>query len=101
MKHEPHGVPGQCNIYTLDVDSEITSFGKHNRLLVFGNRDGTVTIREDLREDLPLSTEVDRQRAAKGYQRIHPRFSRLHPIGTDTGERAIEHHYQIAASLIR
>jgi len=32
---EPHGVLGQLNVRTLDVDSDVTGFGKHNRLVVF------------------------------------------------------------------
>lgn len=97
-----HNVPGQLNRAVLDVDSDVTNFGKHNRLVVFrgiGDESDIITIREDLR-DLPMSTEADRQRVAKrpGH-RLHPRGSRLvhessEPYTGRQGE-CIEHTYRI------
>lgn len=54
------GVPGQINVYVLDVESDITTFGNHNRLLVFHNSESNqVEIRED-EIGLPSSAEEDR-----------------------------------------
>lgn len=73
-----HGVPGQLNVYKLDVDSDITGIGKHNRLMVFKNhRSGDIEIRED---DIGLawSTEEDRQIVAcETHQRMHPQGSNI------------------------
>lgn len=100
MKAEHHGVPGQLNVLVLDVDSEVTSFGRHNRLCV--GRDvatGKLVIREDLR-DLPLSTEADRRRVAlHPNRRVHPRGTRLvhessEPYTGNLGE-CIEHTYLV------
>lgn len=73
-----HGVPGQINVLVLDVDSDITSKGKHNRLLVFLDRQsGQIEIRED-DIGLPWSTEKDCRRVAcLTYQRMHPKNTRL------------------------
>lgn len=75
---QTHGVPGQINVCVLDVDSGITSHGKHNRLLVFMDRQsGQIEIRED-DIGLPWSTEKDRRRVAcRTYQRMHPKNTRL------------------------
>lgn len=75
---QPHGVPGQINVCVLDADSDITSHGKHNRLLVFMDRQsGQIEIRED-DIGLPWSTEKDRRRVAcSTYQRMHPKNTRL------------------------
>jgi len=75
---EPHGVPGQFNVCVLDKDSDVTSFGKHNRLAVFLDRSaGSIEIRED-DIGLPWSTEADRQKVAcRTYQRLHPKNSRI------------------------
>lgn len=78
MHQIPHGIPGQLNIYVLDRESDITSFGRHNRLLVSEEiRTGLIHIRED-DIGLPESTEIDRMRVAcKTYQRMHPANTRL------------------------
>jgi hypothetical protein len=76
----PHGVPGQVNIFTLDKNSSITSFGKHNRLLVFGEVNGNVSIREDLNTGPKLSNWEDRAKVASdSYQRMHPEGTWLKP----------------------
>ena len=83
--NDPHGVPGQLNALVLDVDSEVTSYGRHNRLVVFGpsitqpveGERNVVTVREDVRPGLPMSTEEDRRRVASGFQRMHPKGTRL------------------------
>lgn len=74
----PHGVPGQVNIYVLDTESDITGYGKHNRLLVFMNRSArTIDIRED-NIGLGWSTEMQRRHVAcKTFQRMHPRNTDL------------------------
>lgn len=89
-------IAGQLNIYVLDIDSDHTGFGKHNRLVVFGNpKQHRVEIREDLR-GLPLSTEHDRQKFARGWTRQHPRNRRLRYIESipDVRGRSIEHVYE-------
>lgn len=35
------------NIYTPDRESDITAYGRHNRLLVFGSTDGRTGCAED------------------------------------------------------
>lgn len=88
-RKEPHGVEGHVNVYVLDQESEITSYGKHNRLIVFFDRmSGCVEIREDILHGLPDSTEADRQRVARGYQRMHPKGSKLELLSTFDDESA-------------
>jgi hypothetical protein len=74
----PHNVPNQLNKSILDIQSCVTSYGKHNRLIVFCNLNyATVTIREDIR-GLSLSNEDDRmQVACNTYQRMHPKNTSL------------------------
>lgn len=63
-----HGVPHQLNALVLDVDSHVTGFGRHSRLVVMGGTGEdahVVTIREDLCAGLPESTEADRARMLK------------------------------------
>ena len=97
---EAHGLADQLNIYTLDVESDVTSFGKHNRLVVFlDNATKHIEIREDIR-GLPSSTEKDRQRVARGCQRLHPRGTRLRFVSSDQwtdihGHCHIDHVYDI------
>lgn len=100
-----HNQPGQVNGYVLDVDSDITSFGKHNRLLVFGTLDHKIIeIRENVR-GLPMTTETDRQRVAKGYQRLHPRGSKLvyrsHVQWEHRGETIIDYTYDVVGAKKR
>lgn len=104
MNKEPHGEKNHINVLVRDQDSEITSFGKHNRLLVFRpvGCAGIITIREDILHGLPMSTEEDRQRVARGYQRLHPKGTSLKHAGTSdaypSGSKSwesIEHTYLI------
>lgn len=96
-----HGVPGQLNVVVLDVDSSVTNYGRHNRCVVMRDvaKPSEITVREDLR-GLPLTTDADRRRVANGWQRLHPRGSRLvHESSTryttpGFGE-SIEHIYRI------
>lgn len=95
----PHGVPGQLNICVLDTDSDVTDYGRHNRLIVMGDlgpgdKVVSVTIREDLR-GLPLSTEEDRMRVAMGWQRQHPQRTRLVFKGKEEEEHCIHWKYEI------
>ena len=96
-----HGVEGQLNRMTLDVDSEVTGFGTHNRLIVFGTTDGLyVQIREDVFADdsLPLSVEWQRQSIAHHpHHRLHPEGWTLRHVSSqpyDDG-RCIEHIYAV------
>lgn len=92
----PHGVAGQINICVLDKDSDITGFGKHNRLLVFGSQ-RSITLREDIR-GLPLSTEDDRKKCLNSWQRLHPKGITLEWESSVEYEghqgRSIEHSYR-------
>jgi len=97
----PYGVPGQINIYVLDVDSEITSYGKHNRLLVFLDRaSNQIEIREDNR-GLPASTEAYRRKIANGDQRMHPKNTRLTYLRSEQSDsqKSIWHYYAIESLL--
>lgn len=99
---ERHGVPGQLNVCVLDVESEVTNYGKHNRLVVFrgtGVESQFIYIREDIR-DLPESTELDRMRIARHlWHRLHPAGSRLKHMSSERYGGilgpAIEHQYEI------
>jgi len=92
----PHGEEGHLNIYTKDQDSDVTGFGRHNRLIVFGDvKDSTVEIREDIRWDLPLSTEAQRKKVYLGWQRQHPKETTLRYIGSEQVSDSIYHDYQI------
>lgn len=75
-----HNVPGQLNVLVLDVDSEVTNHGRHNRLVVFRGVDDEadiITVREDLR-GLPMSTEADRRKMAlHPHHRLHAKGQRL------------------------
>lgn len=89
---QPHNVPGQFNIYVLDVESDITNYGKHNRLLVLGGTgEGSyyITVRED-GIGLPESTEQDRRRVLNGWQRQHKLGELLH---FQTVDRVGKHIY--------
>jgi len=97
-----HGVPGQLNVLYLDVDSDVTNYGRHNRLVVFGSLPGEprkLTIREDIRDGLPMSTDSDRRRVAnRPGHRLHPKHSRLTyvesvPYDIPGFGSAIEHTY--------
>lgn len=91
----PHGAPDQMNIYVLDIESEITGYGKHNRLTVFGDTWGEfVSIREDVR-GLPISTEEDRMKVATGKQRQHPTGTRLTLVHREDDGDAIWYQYRI------
>lgn len=96
---QPHGVPGQVNICVLDVDSEITSCGKHNRLLVFLDRTtNQIEIREDV-IGLPMSTEKDRIKVANLWgQRMHPKGYRLIHLRSEQSDSlaSVWHYYAIA-----
>lgn len=102
MERERHGVPGQLNVYVLDVDSEVTSFGKHNRLVVFrgtGDESDLLYLREDVR-GRPMTTETDRRRIARHpHHRLHGRRVRLtHLSSTPYDGRlgpCVEHLYRI------
>lgn len=73
----PHGVPHQFNTCVLDVDSDVTGYGKHNRIAVFYSRqDQTIEAREDL-IGLPLSTKLQRRKVMMGWQRMHPKGTKL------------------------
>lgn len=98
---ERHGQSGHANIYVLDQDSEITGFGRHCRLLVSKNvASGVICCREDIRHGLPLSTDADRRKVMSGWQRLHPRGSRLVHISSSEPYQcgsgpSIEHLYRI------
>lgn len=103
MKQEAHGQKGHLNVLVLDQDSEVTSFGKHNRLVVGREvESGEIVIREDIKHGLPMATEEDRQRVAKGFQRMHPKGTSLkliassgpYPSGNDV-HKSIEYRYAI------
>lgn len=90
-----HNMPGQLNGYVLDIDSSITSYGKHNRLLVgrgTGQEQNLVTIREDKR-GFPLSTEKDRRKVLRGYQNPLNRGERLVYLSSTNGLTSIWHEY--------
>jgi hypothetical protein len=93
-----HGVPGQINTFILDVDSEITSFGKHNRLLVFLDpQTGHIEIRED-DIGLPSSSEEDRRKVANSSsQRMHPKSTKLSFLRSELSHSStsIWHFYAI------
>lgn len=101
-ERDRHGVPGQLNVYVLDVDSEVTGYGRHNRLVVFGSLPGEparITIREDVR-GLPMSTDQDRRKVANhpGH-RLHGNRARLTYVGSEPYDipsfgPAIEHVYR-------
>lgn len=93
----------QLNVNVLDVDSSITNYGRHNRCIIM--RDvadpSELLVREDLR-GLPLTTDADRRRVANGWQRLHPRGSRLvyessTRYTTSNFGESIEHIYRVVA----
>lgn len=96
---QPHGIPGQMNIYVLDRDSDITGYGTHNRLTVFGDG-GLIEVREDL-IGLPAATEAHRQRVLRGWQRLHPRGTRLTHTDSHTTDRSVWHTYTVTRPLNR
>lgn len=91
-----HGVSGQLNVFVLDVDSVVTSYGEHNRLCVFLPRGGEVYIREDL-HGLPESTEAQRRTVALKDQSVDLR--RMTYVGGERWEsragESIDHTYRI------
>lgn len=104
MNQQPHGEANHINVLVRDQDSEITSHGKHNRLLVGRPTDSpyTIVIREDILHGLPMSTEEDRQKVARGDQRMHPKGTSLKHVSSSDpypsnhmGWQSIEHTYLI------
>jgi len=103
MQEQHHGQHGHLNVFVLDQNSEVTSFGKHNRLVVGREvESGEIVVREDIKHGLPMSTEADRQRVARGYQRMHPKGTSLKLISSSerywSGGRSwesIDHRYLI------
>ena len=59
MKKEPHFQEGHLNIYVLDQDSVITSYGKHDRVIAFCAKHGEAYARLDLRHGLGIPTDKD------------------------------------------
>lgn len=92
-----------ANVLVKDEDSDLTGYRRHNRLLVFGDpRTGTITVREDIRPDFPMSLEADRTKVLNGWQRQHPRGSRVVYVGSSerywSGARSwesIDHTYEV------
>ena len=83
-----HGEHGHLNVRVRDQESDVTGYGKHNRLVVFGpcGSDKLYEVREDRLWGLPDSTEADRQKVLSGWQRQHPKGTRLQLTSTtDTG----------------
>lgn len=81
MNKQPHGQPGHCNIYKLDWESDITNYGKHNPLYVsLDVESGNVYVTERFKWNLPESTEQDRMRVSNGWQRMHPKGTKLIPL---------------------
>ncbi|OGU24361.1 MAG: hypothetical protein A2580_09205 [Hydrogenophilales bacterium RIFOXYD1_FULL_62_11] len=107
MQQQEHGEKGHINVLIRDQDSEITSYGRHCRLLVFKDVEtGLITIREDIKHGLPESSEADRQKVAKGGQRMHPRNSKLVHVSSERyqsaiGHESIEHTYVIARNGVK
>jgi hypothetical protein len=88
------------NVYTPDIKSDITSKGKHNRLLVF--KDGNaIEIREDY-QGLPMSTESDRMRVANDtYQRMHGKGSYLNLVDVFDYDGSVWYRYSIDNSKVK
>lgn len=100
---EPHGESGHLSILVKDQDSEKTGYGKHNRIVVLGEPDGSmITAREDYRWGLPESTEAQRQTVLNGSARIHPLGTRLEYIGSEPHETpagySVWHNYRVVNS---
>lgn len=97
----PHGQPDNVNICVLDVDSDITGFGKHNRILVSLQHNGArkkITAREDILHNLNMSNDAQRRKVMNGWRRMHPKGTTLtyvgssHPYMTSYGT-SIDHEY--------
>jgi hypothetical protein len=93
----PHEMPGQLNVFIADADSDVTDCGRHNRIVILGGA-SIITAREDIRS-LPLSTDAQRRKVMDGWQRLHPRGTRLEYLGstqyTTAAGESIDHRYQI------
>ncbi|KZX57763.1 hypothetical protein A3709_19260 [Halioglobus sp. HI00S01] len=61
----PHNVPGQLNTYTLDIDSVVTGFGKHARVVDFLPDSDGLYCRVDLRDGLREPTEREILKVAR------------------------------------
>lgn len=102
MEKQHHGEAGHLNVLVRDQDSSVTNYGRHCRLSVGRIVDtNTIIIREDIKYGLPESTEMDRQRVAKSWQRVHPKRSRLKHVSSERYQHpgaphaSIEHTYEI------
>lgn len=91
-----HGVPNQLNIYELDVESDCTGYGRHNRLIVMMDRKtNTIDVRED-NIGLPDSTDKDRRKLANNpAHRLHRKGSRLIFLDTMADKKSIWYRYSI------
>ena len=94
------------NVKVRDLDSDITGKGKHRRLLVMSDPRGKlITVREDdcpHTSHLRAATPQERLKATNGWQRLHPRGSRLDYQGSsepytsgDGSWESVEHYYNV------
>ena len=96
-----HGEEGHLNIRVRDQDSVVTGFGKHNRIVVFGELDGSmVEAREDFKWGLPTATDEQRRKVMNGWHRMHPKGTRLDYVGSDepyttSYGTSVTHHYKV------
>jgi len=96
----PHGEKGHLNVLVKDQNSDATGYGQHNRLIVYGSRQ-SVTVREDIRWDLPYSTETQRKKVYMGWARLHPRGTRLAAMGSERFGDSIFHDYTILKKVTK
>jgi hypothetical protein len=91
-----------ANVLTPDVESDITGYGAHNRLLVSrGTRSEAyeLTVREDVRAGMALSTERQRRKVLNGWQRLHSSRERVTWLRSVRAEGRIYHEYLVHARV--
>jgi hypothetical protein len=80
------------NHFVKDEDSDVTSHGKHNRLVVFYDKAwAKVEVRED-DISLPAASLEDAKRAAMGPRRVHPRGTFLRYVRATVWESSYGLH---------
>lgn len=97
-RRNPNGRPS-VNVYTSDLESDITRYGKHNRIIVLGDPEGRNVIAREDDIGLRSPTETEQRRVLMGWQRQHPRGTRLRYAGSETyacdGGASVDHTYVV------
>lgn len=90
-RRQLHGQPGNLNGYVLDVNSAITGYGTHNRVVPECPRNGTLAVRIDRKWHLRDPTDAEMLRVARvlnGPRDMGGQWRCLSQMQSDDGQHA-------------